>query len=570
VGVAAYNDYADHLEANPEEFAHLFNTILINVTSFFRDTEAWEYLSAEIVPRVISQVGSNGSIRVWSAGCASGQEAYSLAIALAERLGIEQFRRRVKIYASDVDEEALGQARHATYGPGQVQDLPPELLTRYFERIEDRYVFHKDLRRAIIFGRHDLVQDAPISRVHLLTCRNTLMYFNRETQGRVLARFHFALRPGGVLFMGKAEMLLTHGHLFTPVELKWRVFTKVAAASEVRDHLPLPRLEEPGDDMDSQLQALALDSDMTAQFVIRADGLLVLANERARALFRLTGADIGRRVSELDLSYRPTELRSRIDEAMTTRRPVTVRDVVMPSESGELRFLDLHLVPLIDDSGRGLGTKVTLADVTRYKKLQEELEHSRHELETAYEELQSSNEELETTNEELQSTNEELETTNEELQSTNEELETMNEELQSTNEELETTNGEMGRRGEDLRRINALLESILSGLEVGVVVVDPDLRVIAWNNRAEDLWGLRADEVRNRHILNLDIGLPVEQLRMPIRASLAGERNTSLVLDATNRRGRSIRCKISSTPLASGDGDTHGVILLMEELAPPA
>src|SRR5690606_201452 len=173
-------------------------------------------------------------------------------------------------------------------------------------------------------------------------------------------------------------------------------------------------------------------------------------------------------------------------------------------------FFDLQLIPLIDSGGL-IGVKVIFTDVTRYKELEEELRQSHQELETAYEELQSTNEELETTNEELQSTVEELETTNEELQSTNEELETMNEELQSTNEELETSNTELRARTEEVNEINAYLTSILTSLGVGVVVVDSDLQIRIWNQRSEELWGLKADEVIGKPFLNLDIGLPVER-----------------------------------------------------------
>src|SRR5215468_2358913 len=260
VGADTFAAYQQYLEAHVEEFPLLFNTILINVTSFFRDSEAWRYVAAEIVPRILAATRPAGAIRVWSAGCASGEEAYTIAMILAEQLGVEQFRQRVKIYASDVDEEALLQARHASYTRQQVEDVPAEYLTRYFERIEDRYLFHKELRRSIIFGRHDLVQDAPISRVHLLACRNTLMYFTRETQGRILQRFHFALKGGGYLFMGRAELLLTHGDLFTPVELKWRVFSKTITING-RDQVMLPPREQGNDEMpnDEQIHALALE-----------------------------------------------------------------------------------------------------------------------------------------------------------------------------------------------------------------------------------------------------------------------------------------------------------------------
>jgi two-component system CheB/CheR fusion protein len=572
VSVGSYEDYQTYLEAHPEEFGLLFNTILINVTSFFRDPEAWEFLSSQIVPRIIASGRAEAAIRVWSTGCASGEEAYTLAIILAEQLGFEQFRRRVKIYASDVDEDALMQARHAIYTASQVQDIPSELLSRYFERVDDRYLFHKDVRRSIIFGRHDLVQDAPISRVNLLVCRNTLMYFTRDAQAKVLNRFHFALRDGGFLFMGRAELLLTHGELFTPVELKWRVFTKTVTQN-FRDLLPKPEREEDRATMpdDDRLHDLSLETDPVARVVVRGDGTLSLANSRARALFRLEPQDVGKLLQDLEISYRPVELRSLVQDATARRRPVSRQDVAWPTDSGEARYLDLEVMPLIEASGELLGVRISFNDVSRYHRLQDEVERSKNELETAYEELQSSNEELETTNEELQSTNEELETTNEELQSTNEELETMNEELQSTNEELETTNTELRLRSDELNTANAFLASILTGLEMAVVVVDPKLQVLAWNHRAEDLWGLRANEVQGRHLMNLDIGLPVEQLRQPVRSVLAAETGrVELTLECRNRRGKAIRCPIRCTPLIARTGEMLGAILLMEEVPIPS
>src|SRR5215468_900517 len=571
VSMDSYDGYQAYLETHPEEFGLLFNTILINVTSFFRDPEAWDYLTSQIVPRMLASIRADGAIRVWSTGCASGEEAYTLAMVLAEHLGAEAFRRRVKIYASDVDEDALMQGRHAIYTTAQMENVPPELLSRYFERVEDRYLFHKDLRRSIIFGRHDLVQDAPISRVNLLVCRNTLMYFTRETQAKVLSRFHFALRNGGFLFMGRAELLLTHGDLFTPVELKWRVFTKTVSQN-MRAAPALPEREEETATMpnDDRLQIMSLETDPVARIVVRSDGTLSFANGRARALFRMTQTDIGKRLQDLEMSYRPIELRSLIQDALTQHRTVSRKDIPWPSDSGDARYLDLEIVPLVDPSGETLGVQVAFSDVSRYRRLQEELERSKNELETAYEELQSSNEELETTNEELQSTNEELETTNEELQSTNEELETMNEELQSTNEELETTNTELRMRSDELNTANAFLGSILTGLEVAVVVVEPKLQVLAWNHRAEDLWGLRASEVQGRHLMNIDIGLPVEQLRQPIRAVLAREtERAELTLECRNRRGKSIRCPIRCTPLKSGMGEALGAIVLMDEVPAP-
>ncbi|HEU4341646.1 MAG TPA: protein-glutamate O-methyltransferase CheR [Candidatus Binatia bacterium] len=204
-----YDDYMDYLEVHPDEFGHLFNAILINVTSFFRDAPAWDFFRSEVIPQIVERRETDGVIRIWSAGCASGEEAYSLAMSFAEAVGIDGFQQRVKIYATDVDEEALNLARQASYSAKALEPVSDELRKKYFEVVNDRYVFRPDLRRSVIFGRHDLIQDAPISRLDLLVCRNTLMYFNAETQAGILSRFHFALNRTGFLFLGKAELLLT-------------------------------------------------------------------------------------------------------------------------------------------------------------------------------------------------------------------------------------------------------------------------------------------------------------------------------------------------------------------------
>jgi two-component system CheB/CheR fusion protein len=565
LSVPTYADYQDYLEVHPDEFPHLFNTILINVTSFFRDRPAWEYLADAVIPRILADNRPDEAVRVWSAGCASGEEAYSLAMLLAEALGFDAFRARVKIYASNVDEAALNRARLASYTPKEVEEVPAEMRAKYFELVGDRYVFHKELRRSVIFGRHDLIQDAPISRIDLLVCRNTLMYFNAEVQARILARFHFALNDGGFLFLGKAEMLLAHQGTFTPVDIKRRFFAKVSRAN-LRDRLLVMaqagRDEPPGNNLINhvRIREAAFNTDPAAQLVIDVAGSLVLANDPARALFALTSRDLGRPAQELDFYYRPVELRPFIDRAYAERHPLAIRDLHWPAgNSGDSRWYEVQVIPLLDSGNAPLGVKVHYADVTTLRRVQEESQNTRQELETSREELQ-------TTSEELQSTIEELETTNEELQSTNEELETMNEELQSTNEELRTMNDEMQRRGDELNQVNAFLESILTSLRAGVVVLDRDLSVLVWNHQAEDLWGLRQDEVQGTHFFNLDIGLPVSQLHQPIRACLAGGGDhQELVVEATNRRGKAIRCKLAVTPLVGVSKDIRGVILLMEQ-----
>ena len=563
-----FSDYLDYLEVHPEEFVRLFNTILINVTAFFRDPSAWECLSTVVIPRIVADRRPQQAIRVWSAGCASGEEAYTLAMVLAEALGVEDFRQRVKIYATDADEEALGQARQASYSAKDLEPVAAALQTKYFEPIGNRFVFRPDLRRTVIFGHHDLIQDAPISRLDLLLCRNTLMYFNAELQNRILARFHFALNDTGYIFLGKAEMLLTRANLFTPVELKYRLFTKVSKAN-LRDRMLV--ITQAGNVADSthlaaHMRDVAFDTVPVAQVVVDTRGQLALANQEARTLFGLIPQDVGRPFHELDVSYRPVELRARIEQVYADRRPVQIINVERLIAGGLKQHLDIALLPLMDTDGSLLGVSITFHDVTHHQRLQTELERHKQELETAYEELQSTNEELETTNEELQSTVEELETTNEELQSTNEELETMNEELQASNEELQTVNDELRERTDELNRTNAFQESILASLHVAAVVVDRNFNILTWNQHANELWGLYLEELQDRSLLNLDIGLPVEQLQGPIRAVLNREMSyQDIVLDAINRRGRTIRCRVTCAPLRGVEHEVQGVILLMEE-----
>ena len=569
VGMMNYGEFARFLEENPAEYDHLFNTVLINVTAFFRDEVPWTALGADIVPRILEAKQEGEPIRVWSAGCATGEEAYTLAMVLAEALGYDAFRSRVKIYATDVDEHALTVGRHATYDAKQTEGIAPELLEKYFERVDGRRCFRKDLRRHVIFGRNDLVQDAPISRIDVLVCRNTLMYFNAATQATILARFHFALSDTGYLLLGRAETLLSHSEFFAPVDLKRRIFMKVPKPNRRNRVLAAVAAQGPASEpvpSEVRLRETSWDASPLAQIIVDVKGQLVGANDHARSLFNLGSVDFGRPFQDLELSYRPTDLRSMIDQASVSRKPLVIRNVEWPFRGGETRWLDVQATP-ITGGAHMLGVAISFDDVTAFRQLHRELETSTAELERAYEELQSTNEELETTNEELQSTVEELETTNEELQSTNEELETMNEELQSTNEELTTINDELRHRSDELNDVNDFMDAILASLRGGVAVLDSDLRVEVWNERAFDLWGMRDSEVRGVHFMMLDIGLPVQSLAKAIRSCLTGESDGEVtVLDAINRRGKPVVCEVTCSPLRrSGSAEVRGVIVVMEE-----
>src|SRR4051812_35337967 len=343
VGVDSYEGYREYLEEKPDEFVELFNAILINVTAFFRDAPAWQFFREDIVPRLLEEKEDTEAIRIWSTGCASGEEAYTLAMVFAEALGEQRFQERVKIYATDIDEEALAEGRHALYSSKSVEPVPKELRDKYFDRVDSRFAFRPELRRSVIFGRHDLIQDPPISRIDLLAARNTLMYFTPDAQRRILANFHFAVRDSGYLFLGKSEVLMTRSNHFVPLDLHRRFFVKVPRL-DPRERLAavVPRQS------DQMLRELATDALMrevgfeaapVAQLVIDREGTLSLANLQARTLFGITARDIGRPFKDLEVSFRPLELRSRIDQAYGERHTISLRDVEW-DRNGSVRSFD--------------------------------------------------------------------------------------------------------------------------------------------------------------------------------------------------------------------------------------
>jgi two-component system CheB/CheR fusion protein len=562
--ITNFNDYRDYLEVHPDEFQSLFNTILINVTAFFRDSNAWQYLQKELLPEMLKTKGKSKPIRCWSAGCASGEEAYTIAIILAELLGIDEFKKRVKIYATDIDEDALAEARQAQYTAKQIAVIPPELRNKYFEPISNgEFIFNPELRRMVVFGRHNLFKDAPISSIDLLICRNTLMYFNVEAQRFILQRFHFGLNSQGFLFLGKAEMLLTHGDLFTAINSQYRIFK---CLSKNTDRENSPRLFQPYISEDKvinhhwQLQELAFESALNAQIIVDQDGDLVRTNRSARNFFNLSTKDVGKHFYDLEISHHPVELKPLIEQVYREKRAVKIKDVFYQANDESEKYLDIQINPLTQMDQNLIGINITLADVTESWEL-------RNQVEQINQQLKATNEELKTSNIQLQSTNEELETTNEEIQSSNEELETINEELQSTNNELQSVNEEVRLRTEEYNRANNFLNAILLSLRGAIIVIDRESNVLAWSAKSEEMWGLRADEVQDKSLFSLDFGLPLDQIREAIDNCINNDENQQdFVISAVNRRGKNFDCRLSIDALWNINQEKFGVIIIMREV----
>jgi two-component system CheB/CheR fusion protein len=594
LGYQSIVDYQDLLEADIDEFTALFNTILINLTGFFRDAAAWKYLESHIVPELLERHPDDEPIRVWSAGCATGEEPYTIAMVFANMLGVSDTARRVKIYATDIDLEALAQARTGVYSEKALADIPEPDRNAYF--VPDAHkrglVIIPPLRRTVVFGRLDLTRDPPISRVDLLACRNTLMYLNAETQSFVIPRLHYALRDGGYLFLGRAEMVLRGGAgRFTPISLKHRIF--VAMPHFVPQHPPeMPRTARRPFDIapfdssertsDREVGVLGQGDagEFYAELFVDANGNLLGANEYARTVLGVNRSDIARPFSELLIASAPIDLTEPLGLVLSQGRSKDVGTIAREQDNGSSFELDVRILPILNEGGHINGAAITFTDVRASSHLREGYRQMHEELETAYEELQSTNEELVTSNEELQSSYEELETSNEELQSANEELETTNEELRSSNEELESANIDLKSTSEAVEHLNSTLvdangelmrysglhRQVMDNFPSAVVVLDSHLLVEEWNREATNLWGLTETEVTGEPFFGLHFGLPLEPLQDPVRACrTAGAEPATLEVVASDAAGEKFRCRVTVLPLSGGHPDT-AAMLIMEEM----
>lgn len=405
-----YGEYGSYIRAHPNEVTDLLNTLLINVTEFFRDPPSWELLRHEVLPPLLKRLKPGHSFRAWSAGCASGEEAYSIAILLAEYFGTRIHDYDIKIYATDIDDEALNSARHGEYSQDAIHRVRTEWREKYFHGKDQQRVI-REIRRLVIFGRSNLAQDAPISHVNLLACRNVLIYFDSDLQKQILGRLHYALEPGGILFLGKSESQLTNSQQFQRVNARWRIFQRITNAPVVEERIETRQQEKEPVTQRRSLAAQELDGLRQQQqhlletlrigvLVMAANDIITQHNSSALALCGLPAANlIGRRLQETDLFIRLPELGPHLQAARVSNElshfPARIK------MGADEKSIEVSIRPLLNGKGQRTGTLIYLDDQTVQEKLQTTVE----ELESTSEELQSANEELETTNEELQSTN---------------------------------------------------------------------------------------------------------------------------------------------------------------------
>ncbi|MEM9049540.1 MAG: chemotaxis protein CheB [Pseudomonadota bacterium] len=517
-GIGTMTEYVALLRRQPDEIDTLFRDLLISVTRFFRDRSEFETLAAQI-KTAIAERDSAGPVRIWVAGCATGEEAYSVGILAAEALGgpAELNRGVLQIFATDLDSSALAIGRNARYGAMISADVPPDLVSRYFYRDGEFLVPIPALQSCMLFSEHNMLQDPPFLSLDLICCRNVLIYFTEKVQRRVLSRFEFSLRPGGLLFLGTAETVPGADLALRPVQGSAHLFRRTNAAgratTKIGQLLATPRrtaLRSSAATEEALRASHAMFNAMVAS--IGPNAVLVTADMRIRQVF----GDVSRFIA-LRQSTRPEmSLSMLVDGIQVEARAL----VTLAQRSGSARYGLSHTFPgregehyrlaafALDHEALEPGLVLLVFDDDPYERPtlprlgteERSMSALQREVLTTREALQDAIEELEISNEQLQSLNAELQATNEELQSANEELETTNEELQSTNEELITVNEEQQISAAELALISEELRAVLVTIATPIIVVDSALQVTLASAAAEDMFGTFS---RRPHISHL-------------------------------------------------------------------
>lgn len=517
--------YLAALRTETGEVDHLFQDLLIGVTQFFRDTPEFSLLEREVIPKLFEGKTASDQLRVWVLGCATGEEAYSIAILLREHMATLDFVPQVQIFATDLDGRALSMARSGRYPEGIRKDVSPERLARWFVHEGATYSVVKDLREMCIFSQHNVIRDAPFSRIDLVSCRNLLIYLTAELQDRVIPLFHFSLRPGGFLFLGPSENVTRHAKLFAPLERRHRIYRRLEAVTRVLPEFPLSARTPPRvGNVERVTQRAQVTPDARKHvdriveryaptYVLVDDQFDVLQfSERTGGFLEPVAGSATLNLLNLVRRELRIDLRAALHAAAAERRRVQV-DTADVTLNGAARRIELIVEPIAEldqptgflvlfrDNGPALtpalmeASDAALLRDEHVQRLEAELRHSNERLQAAIEELES-------TNEELKSSNEEYQSINEEMQSANEELETSKEELQSVNEELHTVNGELGYRVTELARANSDLKNLLENTQIATVFLDNDLRVKSFTPSIADVF----------HLIETDLGRPLTDI----------------------------------------------------------
>ena len=539
-GVQSLPEYRDLLETDPGENKLLLDDMLIGVTNFFRDREAFESLERDILPELFKDKGPTDEVRAWVAACSTGEEAYSMAMLMADQAALMEHPPLFQVFASDIDDHAIDSARAGNYPASIITDVAPARLRQYFTKEDDRYRIRKSLRDRILFASHNLLRDPPFSRLDLISCRNLLIYLNRDVQARLLQTFHFALKPGGYLFLGSSESAESVSDYFIPVDKKNRIYRARGGGRPVHYQSPtsalygarLPevsRVKLPGKRQFSyaELHQRALAQYAPPSAVVDREGNIVHMSEGAGRFLRLAGGEPSRSLLALVLPELRLELRSAMYQATQSDASIECRPIELTGDK-EGGAVAMTVRPFRDEEAE---TDFLLVVFNRYEHIQDKAVPARPdgshdvvlaqleaELQRKREQLQETIESAEISTEELRASNEELQAINEELRSATEELETSKEELQSVNEELVTVNYELKVKVEETGKANDDLNNLIASTDIATIFVDSGLRIKRFTPRAADLFSIIASDV-GRSLLDLTHKLDYDQLAEDVSAT---------------------------------------------------
>lgn len=538
-----YAHYIDFLRENPHEIDVLFNELLIGVTKFFRDAQAFESLREKLF-NLLRQKADGDPIRVWVAGCSTGEEAYSIAILIMEFFELAKMKKtpKVQIFATDLDMEAIEHARQGIYYENIVADVSPERLDRFFVKKDDTYSVKKELREMIVFAQHNLIKDAPFTRLDLLCCRNVMIYLTADLQKKIVPIFHYSLNSHGILFMGPAETINGFSDMFNAIDPKWKIFERKEGSASLNKMIDFPfnvtkqalvtsKIEEGAKTLKKKtvgesFNKILLENYTPASVLINEKGDILYINGRTGKFLELNSGEAVMNVYQMAKEELKYAMGNAIHQARTQKNTVEVNDIKI-KEDDQVRLVDIRVNPLqeaalqglilivFDDKGLQKKPKGTekKSKGSEHNAAMEELEK---ELLYTKQQLHTTIEQMETSLEELKSTNEELQSTNEELQSTNEESLTTKEEMQSLNEELMTINVQFQAKADELTQLNNDMKNLLDNTEIGTIFLDNELTILRFTPQVKKLFNVIATDV-GRSITDIAFNFDFPDLEAKIK-----------------------------------------------------
>jgi two-component system, chemotaxis family, CheB/CheR fusion protein len=594
-------DYVLFIQANPGEIKTLYDDMLINVTSFFRNDKMFDALKKEVFPAIAKQRDSDLAIRVWTPGCSSGEETYSIAIALLEYLGDKRLKVPIQIFGTDVSESGVNKARAGVYPENIQGDVTPERLRRFFTKVGGAYHISKSIRDMCIFAQHNLLTDPPFSQMDVICCRNLLIYLEPVLQTKVLSLFHYATRSNGFLVLGSSEGLSGANDLFDPVDRIQKIFSKKPNSGRrvvtfslggdpgrglynpARIPSKQPVLATTFAEIQKEFDRKLLAHSSPATIFISEDGEILHTRGNVNLYLKLAPGRASLNLLKMALDGLQFDLRSAIARARKENRTIKKQNVLLKNGTGgdqkgeSSRFVNFEVVPIVTAQvkesyfmvvfveSKGSEAPRRAPSLKRDKDrefLESEVKKLSLELAATKEHLQAVIETHEATNEELQSANEEILSSNEELQSTNEELETAKEELQSTNEELTTVNDELRNRNNEVNLTNNDLTNVLSSIDIAVMMVGADLKIRRFTERAQSLFGLLPGEVgRPLHNINPVIEIPdLQHSVLQVMSSLKPAKKT-----LSDGKGNGFQLRV--LPYRTVEGQVDGAVIALFDLS---